>query len=298
MRKIYTLVLTTAILASGVIGGAAYADLIFNDSFNAASSNDLNSELATRQTGIIGQVNYNECWGTGNGGPGDYTTQVGNPSNPDALFFHTTGNNTNWSSLWAGPDYNFAQLTGYTNWDYELVADPMREASNTYWDAVASDQPKLVFKIGAGYPDRNLASPDINSGIVFELGDFVDASGNLYNLYDNGVNLASGAFTSHQGNYDLKISTKKVVSGGYDIDFFLDGSKIYSYTRATDFTSNNITLGGIVEYTGADRAGTQIFDNLSVNASNAAPVPEPSSILILSAGLVSGLASIKLRRRK
>lgn len=294
MRKLYTLAIAATVIASGMIGSAAKADLIFNDTFNTASSEDINSGIAERQTGTIGTVAYNECWGSTN--YRNNFTQVSNGAAPDALFFHTPINDSSWTNLWAGPNYDFATVTGYTNWEYELVADPMKEAANPYWDAVAADQPRLAFKIGCGYPNRDNSSPELNRGLVFELRDFADADGNLFTIYDDGAKLTSGAFAAHTGNYDVKIATKKTTTG-LDVDFFLDGTNVYSYSRVGDFTSNYVTLGGMVDPGSADRAGTQVFDNLSVSASNNPPVPEPTGLLGLLTGL-SGLAGMKLYRRK
>jgi len=116
----------------------------------------------------------------------------------------------------------------------------------------------------------------------------------------NVLNLASGTLpgtvtfgsaTKDVTDYNQAITFGNWINFDLDYSAFTQGSSTFTFSFFSDIQG----LAPLLTYNGAVFMSDLNSDN-SVTSSNAAPVPEPSTMLLLCAGLV-GIFAVKLRRK-
>ncbi len=284
-------VLSMIALGTVMAVGIAHSQVIFSDNFNASAlSYDVNAELSNRETGLAGLVQYRECESY------DWQTQVGNPNYPGVLFIHPVTNTI--PHVWDSPNLDFSSaFPQYKSLQYELKVDPAVDAASD----VSALNPRFWFKFGGvqGSTQMSPGYPVINDGIILELCGCANSDGkNPYRITDNGTEITSGLINAHDGMYALKVITNESLAGGYDINFNIDDNSIYSYTRASGFATNYISVSSIVDSQAASNAASAVVDDFNVSVSPAAaPVPEPAGLTGLITGFVT-LVGVGFRRKK
>jgi len=136
-------------------------------------------------------------------------------------------------------------------------------------------------------------------------GEYSNASGGFFQEYDNtGWAVLSQDITTASGTeYDLSFDTFATRIDGNDFAWSIDGGALNSIATTTDWVTNfdtfitTSTTTNIAFYMATDSGtGTWGLDNISVTLSGFDPVPEPTTMILFSIGLL-GLAGVTRRTK-
>ncbi|MGL4511807.1 MAG: PEP-CTERM sorting domain-containing protein [Lacipirellulaceae bacterium] len=188
----------------------------------------------------------------------------------------------------ASPDYNFVGSAGG-----DLI---LGKCITLTMDAGAFVGGSAVSYITAGVSIGAAAGLTVDDAAASHFGvrfveDNFGGFGSFAQFFD-GASLVQNVVVhpAGAGPIDLRLDINDLVDGNpWDgvgsttIDVNVNGTLVYSYTKGGGgYTSNFITMMGTPDFAGFDLA-THTFDNLTVYA---APIPEPTGIALLLAGVL------------
>lgn len=244
-EQIVLALLSALMISSGALDVSA--QVLFNDPFTSGpvDPTNVNATVATRQSGSLAPISYL------------YT--------PDAAAEFVVSNNVFVMSAGGSakttmsPNYNFTQ---YGNLSISVDLKPA--ASNAGWEN---------FCIGTAAPNAwHFENP-----LEFF---FAARDGSGY-VFDGGATKATFGASAPDANgfwnlrFDISTGTSSITNGLATVNAYVGGTLVASYTRATAFTGNYISLVG----SAADPANVTFWDNLQVTT-----VPEPTTVCLLGLG--------------
>lgn len=319
----FAVVAGAAVLMAGAVQAQPF---LLRDNFDSGAAtqtdqNNVNFNLAGRQTGARAPVTYRELAGsavssnspnttlssTTNGGQ---RSQVNDALAPGALLFSTHGGSNytlatdangnpgggNPSFTWVSPDLNTAAIAianGYSPNYFDITFDINPGLGNT----INTTGPETIdwgmIRFGDNTAGRFVNGGNGGYGVLFR-------QNGGYQLFDAPVgftntNTGTGAVTGTPlpgGFFGVSIRSRPVGADAL-VTITLDTADVdgnslmpaVSFTKVGGFTNNIITLGASGTPTGS--MNRVAFDNLQV-------VPEPATM----AACLMGLAGIALRRRR
>lgn len=213
--------------------------------------NDVNYDLAGRQSGLLAPVPYVESIATGTGGKMDQLTQVNNPALPDTLRLADQPS-AKQTFTYVSLERDFG-ADGLSMQQLHVAIDPLGPTSGSaadHWAAVVFGATPGSFVVSSG------------TGVL------VRANGD-YELWDSSKEVSSGS-----------VGAKKSAGHFYSIDFTLnaasgrftlsiDDKQIFTGSHGA-YSSNYVTLE---DFTGSNEAGVQAdyFADLTVSGNAALP---------------------------
>lgn len=260
------LLISLVVIAASVTTGSA--NLIFSDNFNTANTG-LNDDLATRQTGSLGQTNWLVGYDTSG-------VAAGASIDTNRLLLSTGANTTNVETN-VTPDQDFAMVPAL------LVGGSFKVAFD-----VTPAGSYAGFSLGATTADLGVRS------ILSEDSDFsllLNPNGSV-GVRAAGVTTHSQADINWNGRVELTVTTTDFSTGTpFTVDMTVGGTPI-------NLTGTGPTFNGTWDVNGtnymilSDRNALfkSTFDNFAVTA-----IPEPSTLLLV---LIPVLSFVALRRRK
>jgi hypothetical protein len=227
--------------------------------------NDVNHDLAARQTGLLAPIPYVESITTGAGGTLDQLTQVNNPALPDSLRLAVEPS-ANETFTFVSLERNFG-ADGLSLQQLHVNIDPLGPGSGSaadHWAAVVFGSTPGAFVINPG------------TGLL------VRANGE-YELWNDDTELTSGFMAAKQSPTQFYSIDFTINPATGQFTASIDGQQIYSGNHGSAYSgSNYVTLE---DYTGSGEAGVQAdyFGDLTVSGS-AAPqlIAKPNTTYYLS----------------
>ena len=294
---------TTAALAAALtVFTTAPAEAQFTpvwfDGFNvSANTSDINFELgAPRQgvnpaAGIPASISY-----LANAGADTWKHQMfGGPIQP--LQLAQAGSP---GPILASPNFNFKGVTGYG----EVIGKDISVALDV--GVIPGGAPGSYTQGGITVGANSTLSAAGTSGFAVRLvEDNFSGLGNFLQIYD-GASLVGNVIPHSAGagwaNLDLRIDDPADGNpwdgaGSTVIDVRVNGDLVVSYTKGGGgYTDNFVTLEGSANFNGLGLA-THQFDNLTVFSSSV-PEPATSTMSLLFAGGLLGLAALRRQRKQ
>jgi hypothetical protein len=257
----------------------AQTELVFHDNFNASPSNDINSNLAARQSGTAGVVRYLESAATGDDGGIPYYTEIYD----DRLYLWASqGVSPENTWTWVSPDRNFTDGPTFTV-EFDLdpsVLDPGRTSAD--WAAI-------VF--GATAPGQFVNASD-GMGILFRSNGQIQVFNGTAAIYGSENNPLPA------GQIRVRI---EVTGQGFSgtapatVALFVNNTPValteseLTFTRAAGFQGNYLTLQG---YAGSGTEWQYTFDHLTLRANTCVRL-DPQEIIL--EGVAPGTVAISLK---
>jgi hypothetical protein len=227
--------------------------------------NDVNHDLAARQSGLVATVPYVESIATGAGGTLDQLTQVNNPALPNTLRLADEPS-ANQTFTFVSLDRDFG-ADGLSMQHLHVDIDPLGPGSGSaadHWAAVVFGAPPGSFVISSG------------TGVL------VRANGE-YELWDDNTEVTSGFLAAKQtlGQFYSIDFTTNAATGQFTLS--IDGQHIFTGDHGGGaYSSNYVTLE---DFTGSNEAGVQAdyFGDLIVSGT-AAPqtIAKPNTTYFVS----------------
>jgi hypothetical protein len=256
---------------------------IFYDSFDVTTSGvNLSAEAGSpRQGGPLGPVSYLQ-------NVSDYHTQL---LGAGPLQLAGDGGFPAPGQTMASPNYNFVGNAGGGSILGKCVTLTMNAGAFVGGNATSYITAGVSVGASAGLTADDAVAPHF--GVRFVEDNFGGA-GNFAQFFD-GATLVGNLVAHPAGNgpIDLRLDIDDADGNPWDgvgsttIDVSVNGSPIFTYTKGGGgYTSNFITMMGTPDFAGFDLA-THTFDNLTVYA---APIPEPTGLALLIAGVLAGTA--------
>lgn len=272
--------------AACVLPSAAEASAvpIFFDSFDVtAGSVNLSSEAGSpRQGGPLVPVPYLQ-------NVSDYHTQL---LGAGPLQLAGDGGFPAPGQTMASPNYNFVGDAGGGLILGKCLTLTMDVGAFVGGDATSYVTAGVSVGASAGLTADDSVAPHF--GVRFVEDNFGGA-GSFAQFFDGATLVGNSiAHPAGSGPIDLRLDIYDAVDGNpWDgvgsttIDVSVNGSPIFSYTKGGGgYTSNFVTMMGTPDFAGFDLA-THTFENLTIYA---APVPEPTGIVLVIAGVLAGTA--------
>lgn len=242
---------------------------LFNDTFTvSANSTNVSFEAGPgRQSGSRAPLQYTEL----DRGQDNYS-QLNRPSFEGQLFMAASGSA---NLVMVSPNSNFNATPG-TNGVFYIEFDV-----NPVLNSVANTNPTAsawaAIKFGSLGQNKTVNDSD-GFGILFR-----GEANRDYQAFDNGTNVLGGNYTpiTTDTSRAIRIELRRVTAGAalfdgspVEIKCFVDGaaSPIFTFVRATGFTSNFISLIAETEGSGGDGISRHTFDNLRVTSAPAVTV--------------------------
>jgi MYXO-CTERM domain-containing protein len=298
-KRFLQLSILAALPAAIVSTGHAAYTTVWSDSYDTTvGSFDINTENATRQSGVLGPISYvanvptqstdfhQQVLGTpgplllaGDGGIGTFSAT---PS------LNTVGYAT------VSPNYNFKGLTG----GGEVIGKQITVDVDVFGAPNTLSSASITIA-GNSTLEGGRQSGQTSGLTVKVVEDTFSNFGNFIQLYDAGVFLANffGPPAGSGGWMNIRFDVNDPTDqnpwdgvGQTSTDIYINNTFLVNYTKlAGGYTNNYITLEGTADFVDFSLT-THLFDNLTVSSS---PIPEPSAALLGGLGLL-GL----LRRRR
>jgi hypothetical protein len=227
--------------------------------------NDVNHELASRQTGLLAPIPYVESIATGAGGTLDQLTQVNNPALPNALrLADEPSANQIFTSVSLDRDFG---ADGLSMQHLHVDIDPLGPGSSSaedHWAAVVfgATAGSGVISSGTGLLVRNNGEYELWNDNTELTSGFMAAKGTPTQFYsiDFAINAATGQFTAS-----------------------IDGTQIFSGSHGSAYSRNNYVT--LEDFTGSGEAGVQAdyFGDLVVTGTAAPqPIAKPNTTYYVS----------------
>ncbi len=199
--------------------------VLLADTFQPSTpSNDVNSQVVTRQTGLFAGTTFNESAATSSGGSYDYLTQASN----GIAVLGTSGTQ---QSTYISPAVNlFAPSYGLN--DIQVTITPGGPAS-THWAGIAL----------GGSSGAYISSAGVTGLIIY--------SGGGYGIWEGGAGVAAGtAASSSSGAYTIDFAIN-ASTGAYTVS--INGNAVYvgshggAYASTAAVTLENLTAAGTTD---------------------------------------------------